>query len=179
MVFRWNRARCPAQVGFQSPHVGVGRRHGRLGGRDLLRPRAGLEVGQGMGGLLPSRLGRGLFFLPRPGQQLVQRRLGGLHFGTTQIHVALKIGRIEFGHQLALLDHLAFVEESLLDAAGDFEGHLGLGRLDIARDANLPVGAGRGRRRRYQYAAPPPADKDREDGQDSESSRIMRRRFSV
>ena len=67
-------------------------------------------------------------------------------FRLAQVHVALEVGGIQLGHYLALLDHLAFVEQPLFHPAGDLEAHLGLGRLDVAGDANLPALVADGRR---------------------------------
>ena len=64
---------------------------------------------------------------------------GGVDLRLPHRHVGQQVGRIERGNLLPLLDHHAFIHQPLLDAAGDLEGHLGLGGLDVAGDANLSV----------------------------------------
>ncbi len=81
---------------------------------------------------------RGNVFHPRSGQQLGQRGLGGLNFRPAQRHIATEVGGIQQRDKLALLDHLAFVDQPFFHAAGDLKGHLGFGGFDVARNADLP-----------------------------------------
>ena len=137
MVFRWNSAVARPQIGLQPPHVGGGGGDGGLGRGNLLRPRAGLEIGQARGPPSPSPpCAAAISSAREPASSSASAASAVCTSAWRRCHVALQVGRIERGHHLALLDHLAFVEEPLLDAAGDLEGHLGLGRLDVARDAN-------------------------------------------
>ena len=110
----------PPQVEFGLMFVRGSRQRGGIGRGNLLRTRAGLQIGQRAGHLVHRCLGSGDFFGPGTGQQLRQGGLGGVQFRTPQVHVAAQIGRVEFGDFIALLDHLTFVDKTLLHAAREF-----------------------------------------------------------
>ena len=112
--------------------LGTGALDSGLGGGNLLGARTGEEFVEGGLSGLDSGLGGSYLLGTRTGEEFVEGGLRGADIGRGNGNEAGKFGVVEAGDESVLFDDVAFVDSTLDDAAGDFEGDFGVDDFDIA-----------------------------------------------